>query len=344
MGEFMLCYRNQVFAAAMMSLAMLAPIDLAYAADIEPTPAKAVPFISLPFFIVNDNRLTYAFEFDGKAAGYPGVTAKQVVAFTHFDAWAYGTNAINVGMLKSDQINPAAPCLLPNSGCAGATEFYGVIRSTFGFNEIFNTKAFSIGPLRNVSFEVGAGEGIKNDLSAIDAKAVVAGLQFAFDLPYKGYFNVSPMVYKAWYYTSFVTPAFVEPFGPGIPNGELSLNPTWTIEANYYMDLGFLPEALPLAISGHASWIGGMGALASPSLLPSALFPPTKAEINSEPIRLTLDAGKVFWGPKYSHFADVWVAYKYRQNILGLDHALTPACAGNSCTVSTVYSGLTVKF
>ena len=42
--------------------------------------------------------------------------------------------------------------------CAGATEIYGLFRSTFGFNEIFNTKAFSLGPLHNVSFEVGAGE------------------------------------------------------------------------------------------------------------------------------------------------------------------------------------------
>ena len=46
----------------------------------------------------------------------------------------------------------------------------------------------------------------------------------------------------------------------------------------------------------------------------------TKTEFNSEPIRLTFDASKAFWGAKYSHFVDVWVAYRYWQNKFGLDH------------------------
>lgn len=36
------------------------------------------------------------------------------------------------------------------------TEIYGFFRSTFGFNEIFGTKAFSMGPLTNLSLMVGA--------------------------------------------------------------------------------------------------------------------------------------------------------------------------------------------
>ena len=73
-------------------------------------------------------------------------------------------------MFKSDHNDPAAPCtnagdserravtepITAASACAGATEIYGLIRSTFGWNEIFNTKAFSMGPLHNISFEVGA--------------------------------------------------------------------------------------------------------------------------------------------------------------------------------------------
>jgi len=70
----------------------------------------------------------------------------------------------------------------------------------------------------------------------------------------------------------------------------------------------------------------------------------------SEPIRLTLDASKAIWGPKYSHFVDVWVAYRYWQNKFGLDHNAAPGVctvAGvstNSCTESSLYSGITVKF
>src|SRR6476660_1565098 len=78
----------------------------------------------------------------------------------------------------------------------------------------------------------------------------------------------------------------------------------------------------------------------------------TAVELNSEPIRLTFDASKAFWGPKYSHFVDTWVAYRYWQNKFGLDHNAMPgvctiAATGqstNSCTESTVYGGVTVKF
>ena len=58
------------------------------------------------------------------------------------------------------------------------------------------------------------------------------------------------------------------------------------------------------------------------------------------------------WGPKYSHFVDVWVAYRYWQNKFGLDHNAMPgvctiAATGastHSCTESSLYSGVTVKF
>jgi hypothetical protein len=58
-------------------------------------------------------------------------------------------------------------------------------------------------------------------------------------------------------------------------------------------------------------------------------------------------------GAKYTHFVDLWVAYRYWQNKFGLDHNNAPGVctlAGpgtpstNSCTESTVYAGVTVKF
>ncbi|MFG3757118.1 hypothetical protein, partial [Klebsiella pneumoniae] len=107
-------------------------------------------------------------------------TAKQVFAFTHFDVWAYGTNFINLELLKSDSRDPASPCL-PTVGvannCAGAMEFYGLFRSTFGWNQLFNTKAFSVGPLSNISFIVGADGETENQFLAPNKKDVVAGLQ-----------------------------------------------------------------------------------------------------------------------------------------------------------------------
>lgn len=32
------------------------------------------------------------------------------------------------------------------------------------------------------------------------------------------------------------------------------------------------------------------------------------------------------WGPKYTHFVDVWVAYRDLQNRFGLDHKVSSVC------------------
>ncbi len=352
---------------------MLAPSGFASAADL-PVKAKAKPIADLPFFFVIDDRVTYSWMPKGTDPGdfsvrpngtINGKTAKSVYSFTHFDAWAYGTNFFTISMFKSDHNDPANPC--SNAGvllsgapanCAGATEIYGLIRSTFGWNEIFNTKAFSVGPLHNISFEVGADANSENNFLAPAKRDFVGGLQFAFDLPYKGYFNVAPLAYKEINHNAFNQCGL---FGPGLPgvtcsvDGNTDFKTTWAVETNYYMDLGFLPESMQFfSISGRAAWYGPKGdANGLPALSGVGRFSTaTKTEFNSEPIRLTFDASKAFAGPKYSHFVDVWVAYRYWQNKFGLDHNAMPgvctiAATGqstNSCTESTVYTGITVKF
>jgi hypothetical protein len=121
------------------------------------------------------------------------------------------------------------------------------------------------------------------------------------------------------------------------------------------MDLGFLPASVQyFSISGRAGWYGpkgdanGLPALSGPGRFSTA----TKTEFNSEPIRLTFDASKAAMGPKYSHFVDIWVAYRYWQNKFGLDHNAMPGvctiastgASTNSCTESSLYTGVTVKF
>jgi hypothetical protein len=319
------------------SILALASLGMASAADF---PVKAVsPFPDLPFFQVNDNRLSYSYIFNGTDPGVTGDTAKQAYSFTHFDIWAYGTNFFNLSMFKSDHTDPANGCKGANEGCAGATEIYGVLRSTFGFNQIFDTHMFTVGPLQNVSLELGADFNTENNPFAPNKRALFAGLQFAFDLPYKGYINFAPMFYKELNHNSFVE-------GPALLSGAIDYDPTWAFESNYYMDLGFLPDYLPLSVSGRLTLIGPKGPQADP-IPASPANVQTKMEINSEPIRLTYDASKAIWGKKYSHFLDVWVAYRYWQNKFGLDHANSPSCLGpaaGSCTEESLYTGVTVKF
>jgi hypothetical protein len=366
--------RIRALAAAALSLAALAPISFASAADL-PVKAKVKPVADVPFFFVIDDRVTYSYIFNGAQPGQYSVnpngtvngnTAKQVYSFTHFDAWAYGTNFFTISLFKSDHNDPAAPCA--NAGvtlagapasCAGASEIYGLFRSTFGWNELFNTKAFTAGPLHNISFEVGMDANTENRFFGAAKRDVVAGLQFAFDLPYKGYWNVAPLVY--WEYANHNSFSQCGLFGPGIPgvtcnlDGNTKFNATWAIENNYYMDLGFLPENMQyFSVSGRLAWYGPKGDSASlPALSgPGRFSTASKTEFNSEPIRLTMDASKLVWGPKYSHFVDVWVAYRYWQNKFGLDHNANPGvctlaangASTHSCTESSLYTGVTVKF
>lgn len=314
-----------------------------HAADIPTKAVSAVP--DLPLFFVVDNRLTFAYEFSGTQPGITSKTAKQVYAFTHFDVWAYGTNFANLSLSKSDKSDPAAPCADFTRpwivGCAGATEFYGVLRSTFGFNQIFDTKMFTIGPLQNVSFEVGANVGTINDLFAASDRNLYAGLQFAFNLPYRGYFNVAPMLFKNFTHIGYSQCGYIP--APCLNDGNTEYNTTWTVETNYYMDLGFLPKNLQyFSISGRAAWTGPRGYEEAP-----LVGTQKKIELNSEPVRLTLDASKAFWGEKYSHNVDIWVAYRYWQNKFGLDRNNSLQCtafAPGSCTEKSLYSGITVKF
>ena len=373
-------YRHGAIAAAALSLAALLPAGFASAADL-PVKVKAKPVVDLPFFFVIDDRVTYSWMPKGTDPGdfsrrpdgsINGKTSKSVYSFTHFDAWAYGTNFFTISMFKSDHNDPANPCtnagVIQTGGfagpttpanCAGATEIYGLIRSTFGWNEIFNTHAFTMGPLHNISFEVGADANAENNYLAPAKRDFVGGLQFAFDLPYKGYFNVAPLAYKEINHNAFNQCGSA--FAGGLPgvtcsaDGNTDFKTTWAVETNYYMDLGFLPESMQFfSISGRAAWYGPKGdANGLPALSGIGRFSTaTKTEFNSEPIRLTFDASKAFAGPKYSHFVDVWVAYRYWQNKFGLDHNAMPGVctlfatgqSTNSCTESTVYTGVTVKF
>src|SRR3984957_1567985 len=363
-------YHTKAIAAAALSLAAIAtvaPTSFASAADLPPVKAKAKPIADVPFFFVNDNLLTYAVQFTATDPGVTAKTVKQVYAYTHFDVWAYGTNFITLSLAKSDHADPAAPCgdpFNPNPGnCAGAAEFYGLIRSTFGWNQLFNTKMLSVGGvLNNISFEGGDAGETEIQFLAPNKKDVVAGLQFAFDLPYKGFIDIAPLYYQEWNHNSFLTPSFVGtgcliPGGActGISDGNTQFNATWALEINYYMDLGFLPESIRyFAVSGRAGWYGPKGDSNSTPFNSGVgrFSTASKTELNSEPIRLTFDAGKAFLGPKYTHFVETWVAYRYWQNKFGLDHDAEPgvctiAATGqstNSCTEKSVSAGVTVKF
>src|SRR6202048_4947292 len=153
-------YRHGAFAAAALSLAMLAPAGFASAADL-PVKAKAKPIADVPFFFVIYDRVTYSYIFTAAQPGMFSIrpdgtinakAAKSVYSFTHFDAGAERTNFFTISLFKSDHNDPAAPCISAGlsvnfapASCAGASEIYGLFRSTFGWNEILKQAAFPVG-------------------------------------------------------------------------------------------------------------------------------------------------------------------------------------------------------
>ncbi len=166
----------------------------------------------------------------------------------------------------------------------------------------------------------------ENRYFAAAKRDVVGGLQFAFSCLTRATSTSRPWCIGSSNHNGFAQcgSGFSGPT-PGVTclnDGNTSFKPTWAVETNYYMDLGFLPESVQyFSISGRAAWYGKKGTDTEPlPFNPANNVFNTAVEFNSEPIRLTLDASKAMWGPKWSHFVDVWVAYRYWQNKFGLDH------------------------
>jgi hypothetical protein len=299
-------------------LFLAATAGLASAADL-PTkePASTAP-IDPPFFIVNNNSISYSYEFTGTDPGV-GQTPKNVLTFTHFDVWKYGTNLFNVDWLKATSSStPTA------SGTQGYTEIYGFFRSTFGLNEIFNTKAFAIGPMTDVSPMVGADLNVDNSGLESAKRSIEAGIQFSFTAPYRGFINLTPTVYKEWQHDGYTALRGTN------PSGNVDFNTTWGFEWLYVQPLGFLPPSIPLSYKFFGTIHGpkgsGEGAAAAPRT--------TEYYLQQN---LSLDVGQMLG--QRPNMVSLWAGYRYWVNKFGLNHDLVPYAIE-----STWLTGVTVAF
>jgi hypothetical protein len=206
---------------ALAGILLAATASLASAADL-PTKAPVLKApADVPFFFVNDNSISYHYEFTATNPG-AGQTPKNVLSFTHFDVWKYGTNFFNVDWLKATSSStPTA------SGTQGYTEIYGFFRSTFGFNEITGLNSAK--------------------------KSIEAGIQFSFMAPYHGFINLSPNVYKEWQHDGYAAAAGTN------PSGDVDFDTTWGFEWLYVQPLGFLPPSIPLTYKFFGTIHGAKG-------------------------------------------------------------------------------------
>jgi hypothetical protein len=280
-------------------------------------PASTAP-LDPPFFVVNNNSISYSYEFTGTDAGV-GQSPKNVLTYTHFDVWKYGTNFFNVDWLKAT--STATPTA---SGTQGYTEVYGFFRSTFGFNEIFNTNAFAIGPLTDVSLMVGADLNVDNSKLSAEKRSIEAGIQFSFMAPYKGYINLSPTIYKEWNHDGFAAAAGTN------PSGNVDFNTTWGFEWLYVQPLAFLPSWIPLTYKFFGTIHGPKGSGEGTAEAPRT----TEYYLQQN---LSLDVGKMVG--QRPDMVSLWAGYRYWYNKFGINHDVKPYSIE-----STWLTGVTVAF
>jgi hypothetical protein len=289
-----------------------------------PAPETLKPGEKPPLFIVNDNTLGYRYAATGTDPG-SGKTPKNDLWFNHFDVWAYGTNFVSFDWLTATNGRvpplgaPAAPCdqgyptYTPGSQlCPGYTEIYALIRSTLGWNQIFNTKAFSIGPLTNIEFIVGGDYNVDNTTEGSAKRDVVGGLQFDFQTPYKGSLTVGVMAYQEWQHDGFAAFLAATPGTYQIyPNasGNVRFDPTWDIEINYTQPLGDTPFTFRSVATIH-----GQKGCGEPCGFGAPGYLRTNEYFTQQ--QLVFDVGKVLWNEPQRYV--IFGAYRWWDNKFGI--------------------------
>ena len=272
-------------------------VGVAAAADMDVYKATPVPAAPAPFFLFQDTFLSYRHEFTGTDPGV-GTTPKDIWGITHVDAWQYGTNFVNLDWLQSTSRDPAF-CSAANGAICnnseGALEFYGVYRGTFSWNALTHSKAFTFGPVKDISFSFGGDWETENNGFVPEKKDVVGGLQVQVAVP-QGFLNLYVHAYQEWNHVGL----------PGIITPNVTFNTVPEFEASLEQPLTF--TGLPLRVTNFTAIIPPKGN--------DGFGNKTKTETYTDS-RLWLDVGKLALNKP--HLYDVFVGYKYWNNKFGSD-------------------------
>lgn len=222
------------------------------------TTSAAAPPLLLPWFLFSETKLSYTFIDGIKYPGFPGVKANnfldgrqapaQSLTISHADAWAYGTNFLNLIVLKTGSQTPSgSPAPQLSSFDYGLTALFYNYRGTLSGNALTGTQAFSIpGLVKDVSLVYGYDYQSDSTMYGYVDSRVVGGLNVALDIPV-GFFNIGLLMQKDW--TRFADlPA---------PKRRTANDVVARLEVTYKFPLTF--TNLPLSLAGFTTYVPPRG-------------------------------------------------------------------------------------
>jgi hypothetical protein len=199
-------------------------------------------------FLWTDTYLSYRYLWQDVQPGTYRDVQENAVNLSHADGWKYGQNFFSLDVEQfthQDPTNIAGTFGQPGPQSTGSGEFYGLFRSTFSGNKIFDTKSFAFGPVGDVGLEVGADWCAQNDAFASNKKMIVVGPQFSIAMP-KGFWDISIHAAHEWNTDGFYADGGSDNFNL-VPEFETS----WL----YPFNLG----PVPLKFTGYANVIAPKG-------------------------------------------------------------------------------------
>jgi hypothetical protein len=178
--------------------------------------------------------------------GASGPTPEVAGNIAYANGWTYGSNFVSLDF-ESFTNNDAAnqTYIVPHAvASANSFETYSVFRTVLSGNKIFNTKAFSFGPVADVGLEFGLDLATQNDQFAGFKRLITVGPQFAFAMP-KGFWTFSLHLAHEWNTDAYLV------------NNSTSFNPTFELETAWLWPFSIGP--VPLKFTGFVNLVGPKG-------------------------------------------------------------------------------------
>jgi hypothetical protein len=191
----------------------------------------------------NDFYVSYRQIWFDKQPGYSKDVNEEAVNVSYANGWTYGSNFVNLDFENFDHTD-GANSVVPGAKRADSMEVYGIVRTTLSGDKIFNTKAFTFGPIRDVGLTLGGDFDTQDDQFASYKKLIVVGPQFDINVP-KGFWSIAIVATK-----EYNTNAYLEG-----TNTQFQ----WTASVETAWAIPFNLGTVPMQFAGFADFIGPKG-------------------------------------------------------------------------------------